>query len=307
MHERKPGPKNSHAAKAEHISVMTKEALKLLDLKDADMVVDATLGLGGHSEAILKEKKAIVLALDADPVAVEAARERLKRFGERIAIINANFGDLAQVLKKEGIEKIDKALFDLGWNRTQLGDGRGFSFLTDEPLSMSYGARPASGFTATEILNTWKEGVIADVLFGYGEETYARRIAKAIVERREIEPFATTIELVEVIRDAVPARYRHGRLHFATKSFQALRIAVNDELGVIEKGIHGAWEHLSSGGRVVVITFHSIEDRLVKRMFAALAKKDGMLVIKKPLAASREESIRNPSARSAKIRAIQKK
>jgi 16S rRNA (cytosine1402-N4)-methyltransferase len=172
---------------------------------------------------------------------------------------------------------------------------------------MSYGERPRSGFTAAEILNTWSEKVLADALFGYGEERYARRIAKAIVERREVEPYKTTIELVETIKDAVPAAYRRGRLHPATRSFQALRIAVNDELGAIEQGLTAAWQHLSPGGRVVVITFHSIEDRGVKRMFQAWAKAgQGSLLVKKPLIATQAEIKRNPPSRSAKMRAIEK-
>lgn len=312
FHERKPGPaqkgkvSSQDPAHTGHVSVMVEEALNFLDPSKGEVVVDATLGMGGHSEAILKAGDARLIALDADDEAVVVGQERLKRYGSRVAIIHANFGDIEKVLRKAGVEKIDKALFDLGWNREQLGSGRGFSFLRDEPLLMSYGKKPASGFTAAEILNTWEEKVIADVLFGYGEERFARPIAKAIVARREIKPFETTIELVEVIRDAVPGSYRHGRLHPATKSFQALRIAVNDELGVIEKGIAGAWEMLRPGGRLVVITFHSIEDRLVKKTFVALAKKDGKLLVKKPLTPDRSEIIHNPSARSAKMRAIEK-
>ena len=298
-HERGSGP-------GSHVSVMVKEALTLLDLHKGQLVVDATLGMGGHSEALLKAADIKLIALDADASATRSGEERLKRFGKRVAIINANFGDLEKVLTHEGVEHIDKIIFDLGWNREQLASGRGFSFLRDEPLLMSYGEKPASGFTAADILNTWEEKVIADVLFGYGEERYARRIAKAIIARRDIKPFETTFELVEVIRDAVPAHYRHGRLHVATKSFQALRIAVNDELGAIEKGMRGAWKMLSPGGRAVIISFHSIEDRLIKKTFAALAKKDGRLLVKKPLVPTQSEIMNNPSARSAKMRAIEK-
>jgi 16S rRNA (cytosine1402-N4)-methyltransferase len=285
---------------------MVEEALRLLDPKKGETVVDATLGMGGHTEAILTRSEARVIAFDADKDAVAAGQERLKRFSKRLALLNANFRDIEEVLRREGVESVDKTLFDLGWNREQLASGRGFSFLRDEPLLMSYGKKPASGFTAAEILNTWEEKVIADVLYGYGEEAFSRRIAKAIVERRRIKPFETTIELVETIRDAVPAKYRHSRLHPATKSFQALRVAVNDELGVIKDGIAGAWRLLKPGGRIVVITFHSIEDRLVKQTFAVLAKNGGRLLVKKPLAAERSEIIRNPSARSAKMRAIEK-
>ncbi len=189
---------------------------------------------------------------------------------------------------------------------TQLASGRGFSFMHDEPLLMSYGDAPASGFTAREIVNTWDEGVIADALYGYGEERYARPIAKAIVARRQLQPIETTLELVEIIRDAVPGSYRHGRLNPATRTFQGLRIAVNDELGSLQMGLKAAWGHLSPGGRIAVITFHSIEDRAVKRLFADLAREGGRLLVKKPLVASREEVAANPPSRSAKLRLIEK-
>jgi 16S rRNA (cytosine1402-N4)-methyltransferase len=285
---------------------MAEQAIKFLDLKKGDVVVDGTLGMGGHSEAILKTEHVALIAIDADPEAVKAGTEKLKKYGERAHIVEGNFRDLAHLLKKEGVAKVDKVLLDLGWNMTQLSSGRGFSFMRDEPLNMSYGPRPASGFTAAEILNNWEEKVIADVLYGYGEERYARKIAKAIVERRATKAFETTIELVETIRDAVPPSYRHGRINPATRSFQALRIAVNDELGSIEKGVTAAWDHLQVNGRLIVITFHSIEDRLVKQMFANYAKHGGKLLVKKPLVPEQSEMSRNPSARSAKMRAIEK-
>jgi 16S rRNA (cytosine1402-N4)-methyltransferase len=181
----------------------------------------------------------------------------------------------------------------------------------DEPLVMSYGTRPRSGFTAAEILNGWSEKTLADVFFGYGEERYARRIAAAVVARRALKPFETTMELNEVVRDAVPAAYRRGsasrRIHPATKTFQALRIAVNDELGALDSGVRAAWHALACGGRIAVITFHSIEDRAVKRLFAAFVKKgEGKLVYKKPLTPSAEEIKSNHASRSAKLRAIEK-
>ncbi|HVV15415.1 MAG TPA: 16S rRNA (cytosine(1402)-N(4))-methyltransferase RsmH [Candidatus Paceibacterota bacterium] len=300
-HERKPEPVHGHA------SVLLSETLALLDLKKGELVLDATAGRGGHSEAILRAAPNCLIAMDADPESVAATRERLKNFGERALVVEANFRDAAAVLKREHIKAVDKALFDLGWNMSQLASGRGFSFMHDEPLSMSYGPQPASGFTAAEILNNWSEKVLADVIFGYGEERYARPIARAIAARRDIEPIKTTHELVEIIRDAVPARARRGRINPATKTFQALRIAVNDELGSIEKGVRGAWRHLSPGGRIAVISFHSIEDRAVKNLLRALAREEGgKLITKKPLVASREEALANPSARSAKLRAIEK-
>ncbi len=285
-----------------HVSVLQKEVVELLAPKKGEVVVDATYGAGGHSKALAAEAKIQLISIDADKVVVAANEGK---------VIEGNFSNLDSILKKEGVSKIDKIVFDLGWNKGQLADGRGFSFMSDEPLNMSYGSKPASGFTAAEVVNTWSEKVLADVFFGYGEERYARRIAKAIVERRALKPIETTIELVEIIRDAVPAAYRHGRINPATRSFQALRIAVNDELKAVEKGIASAWKHLNVGGRVAVITFHSIEDRVVKRAFAELAKKtngrqEGKLIVKKPVVPSKAEMSRNPSARSAKLRVIEK-
>ena len=275
--------------KQAHVSVMIGEVLSALAVKDGEVVVDATYGRGGHSSALKKEAKIKLIALDADPAA---------------GVIEANFADLGKVL---GAQKADKVLFDLGWNMTQLSSGRGFSFMYDEPLNMSYAVKPRSGFTAAEALNEWSEETLADVLFGYGEERYARRIAKAIAARRKVQPFETTRELVEAVRDAVPAAYRRGRINPATKTFQALRIAVNDELGALKQGLSAAWEKLTPGGRIAVITFHSIEDRIVKRYFAALAKEgSGKLLYKKPLTPSAGEVKSNPASRSAKLRAIER-
>ena len=287
--------KLSHKLDTKHVSVMPHEVVRALDVKSGEVVVDATYGQGGHSALLKKEAKIKLIALDADPAA-------------GAGVINANFGDLATVAEDLGVTSIDKALFDLGWNRGQLSMGRGFSFMTDEPLVMSYGPAPRSGFTAAEILNTFKETALADIFFGYGEERYARRIASAVVERRVVKTFETTLELVEVIKDAVPAAYRRGRLHPATRTFQGLRIAVNDELGVIEQGIAAAWQLLAPGGRIAVITFHSIEDRVVKRLFAHWAKagKDARLLYKKPLIPGNAEVKANPASRSAKLRAIEK-
>jgi 16S rRNA (cytosine1402-N4)-methyltransferase len=289
-----------------HVSVMPKETLEFLDIKKGDVVLDATAGLGGHSEMLLEAGAGFVVALDADPLAVEAARTRLSRFGSRAVVIESNFRDISAALEGAGIPKINKALFDLGWNSTQLLQGRGFSFMGDEPLNMSYGKVPASGFTAAQIVNTWSEEVLADVFFGYGEERYARRIAKNIVGARDTKPFETTAQLVAVINASVPVSYRKGRLNPATRSFQALRIAVNDELGSIEKGISSAWNMLEDRGRIAVISFHSIEDRAVKRLFAGYAKNGGTLVVKRPLVPTQEEIAANPRARSAKLRVIEK-
>jgi 16S rRNA (cytosine1402-N4)-methyltransferase len=303
LHEAAQG----HAGAQKHESVLTAEVLHNLDVKSGEVVLDATAGQGGHSFAILSHcPEARVIALDADPAAVEMATKRLAKFKTSASVVESNFEHLEKALRKEGIKEVNKALFDLGWNSGQLDGGKGFSFQVDEELNMSYGKKPASGFTAQEVLNEWEEKTLADVLYGYGEERYARRIAKAIVERRKLVPIKTTIELSELVRDAVPPAYRHGRIHPATKTFQALRIAVNDELGVIERGLEAAWKHLAHGGRIAVISFHSTEDRVVKQQFLKLVKHGGKLITKKPIAPGRSEISSNPRARSAKLRVIEK-
>ncbi len=302
-HEQKP---EQRLIESSHQTVFPFEAVALLALKKGDLVLDATAGQGGHSERILKAAPVSLIALDADPQAVRDTRKRLSRFGDRVRVVEANFGDLSAVLKKLNESTIDKALFDLGWNRGQLFSGRGFSFLRDEPLNMSYGRHPASGFTVAEALNMWSEKTLADVFFGYGEERYARRIAKKIVETRTKEPFVLTNQLVEVIVGAVPPAYRRGRIHPATRTFQALRIAVNDEMGVLNRGLQSAWKHMHPGGRIAVITFHSVEDRAVKKLFQTFSMQGGKRIAKKPLVPAKEELEANPSARSAKMRVIEK-
>jgi 16S rRNA (cytosine1402-N4)-methyltransferase len=293
-------------ARTTHESVLVSEVLEALQVTPNDVVFDATSGLGGHSEALLNAGAKKVISFDADPAAVAQSRARLSKFKDRSKVVEANFRDAGVLLP--GIEKnVNKALFDLGWNMTQLSSGRGFSFLTDDELNMSYGVNPASGFSAKEIVNTWKEKVLADVLYGYGEEQYARRIAKAIVEAREEHPITTSGELAEVIKSSVPPTYRRGKIHPATKSFQALRIATNDEFGSIDKGLRSTLELLPVGGRVAVITFHSSEDRVVKKIFNEWVKqKRAKLLYKKPKVATKEEIKNNPSSRSAKLRAIEK-
>jgi 16S rRNA (cytosine1402-N4)-methyltransferase len=270
---------------------MPQEVLAALAVQKGDVVVDATYGQGGHSKLLAKAARIKLVSIDADPAA---------------KVITGNFGDLEEIAAQLGIKEVNKVLFDLGWNRGQLSAGRGFSFMHDEPLVMSYGERPRSGFVAAEILNSFTEKALADIFFGYGEERYARRIAAAVVARRKLKAYETTLEFVETIKDAVPAAYRRGRLHPATKSFQALRVAVNDELGVIEQGLRAAWGMLACDGRIAVITFHSIEDRLVKRLFLEFKKGGGALLYKKPLVPTPAEVKENPASRSAKLRAITK-
>jgi len=310
------GPSEASATEGKHRTVLLHEAVEGLAIQKNDVVVDATLGGAGHARAIAEKlgAKGIFVGFDLDSDAIKRTEEALKPFsakatkGARTILVQANFRNLAVEIPKLGLTHIDKVLFDLGWSSYQLDAGRGFSFLSDEPLSMTY-ANPAEAgaLTAEKVVNEWAEQSIADVIWGWGEERYSRRIAKAIVEHRAQTPFRTSAELAEVIKAAVPTAYRYGRIHPATRTFQALRIAVNDELGALKEGLRGAWGLLAEGGRIAVVSFHSIEDRLVKQTFLAWEKEgEGERVTKKPLVPSQEELLRNPRARSAKLRVIQK-
>lgn len=279
-------------------------------MQPTDTVVDATLGGAGHARELTARlsAKGRFIGFDLDADAIERAREALRGASCAVELVQGNFRDIAGELAARGVHSLDKALFDLGWSSYQLGAGRGFSFLSDEPLRMTYAKDPGPAIlTAERIVNEWGESSLADVFYGWGGERYSRRIARAIVERRARKPFTTARELADVVKAAVPAAYRYGRLHPATKVFQALRIAVNDEMGALESGIRGAWSILAPRGRIAVITFHSIEDRFVKNTFAEWEKRgEGKRLFKKPLPPGREEISRNPRARSAKLRVIEK-
>lgn len=292
----------------QHRSVLLHEAVSALAISPKDIVVDATLGGSGHAKEIVSKlgPGGLFVGFDLDSDAVGRAEAALRGCAPRVELINANFRNIKGELRERGIERIDKALFDLGWSSDQLEAGRGFSFLSDEPLLMTYSKAP-NALTAATIVNEWSETSIADVLFGWGQERYSRRIAKRIVERRAEKPFATARELAECIREAVPSAYRRGRIHPATKTFQALRIAVNDELGSLADGLRSALEMLPAGGRIAVITFHSIEDRLVKGKFLEWERaREGRRNQKKPIIPVREEIAHNQRARSAKLRVFEK-
>jgi 16S rRNA (cytosine1402-N4)-methyltransferase len=290
-----------------HRSVLLHEAIEGLAVRPDDVVIDGTLGGAGHARAAAERlgKDGTFIGFDLDTDAILRAQEALADAAPRIVLVQSNFRHLKRELAERGITHIDKALFDLGWSSYQLSVGRGFSFLRDEPLAMTY-AKEGAPYTAATIVNEWEESSIADVIFGWGEERYARRIARAIVERRAERPFETTGELVDVIKAAVPARYRHGGLHPATRTFQALRIAVNDELGALTEALNAAWELLAPGGRIAVITFHSLEDRIVKQTFLRFADNGGERITRKPIVPSTEELAENPRARSAKLRVIRR-
>ena len=294
-----------------HQTVLLHEAIEELSIKPADTVVDATLGGAGHAREIvdLLDEKGTFIGFDLDEDAIVRAQVALADVKPRTFLIESNFRNIERELGERGIITIDKALYDLGWSAYQLSAGRGFSFLKDEPLLMTYGkGNEKSGLTAATIVNEWGEESIADIIFGWGEERYSRRIAHVIVERRRVQPFSQATDLAEAIKSAVPAAYRHGRLHPATKTFQALRIAVNDELGALKESLAGAWKLLAPSGRIAVITFHSIEDRIVKELFLEFERSgEGTRITRSPKKPSREEIVSNPRSRSAKLRVIEKK
>jgi 16S rRNA (cytosine1402-N4)-methyltransferase len=290
-----------------HRSVLLHEAIDALNLGTGKTVVDATLGGAGHAKEIITKlgKSGTLVGFDADIEAIERSRTELADAEPKTFFVHSNFALLEEKLLELGIARVDAVLFDLGWSGYQLSAGRGFSFRSDEPLRMTYDA--AHSLTAETIVNEWEQQSLADVIYGWGEERYARRIAKAIVMARENAPIRTSRQLADIILSAVPQAYRRGRLHPATKTFQALRIAVNDELGALDKGLTAAWSLLMRGGRIAVISFHSLEDRDVKRRFLEWEKAgEGRRITKKPVPASFEECKENPRARSAKLRVIEK-
>ncbi len=283
-----------------HEPVMVAEVLRFLTPGPGKLIVDATVGTGGHAEAIL-ERGARLIGIDRDPSALDLARRRLARFEGRCRLVQGNFRDLEGILAGLDAGPVDGVLFDLGVSSAQLGDaGRGFSFLKEGPLDMRMD--PSQPLTAHEIVNRWPEWEIARILREYGEERYARRIARAIVRARPIE---TTTELAEVVARCYPPG-RH-RIHPATRTFQALRIAVNDELSALREGLLAAIRALRPGGTVVTISFHSLEDRIVKRTLRQRwIAGEVEILTKKPLVPSAEEVARNPRARSAKLRAARR-
>lgn len=291
-----------------HTTVLLHEAVDALALSPQATVVDATLGSGGHAGEILGrlQKGGMYIGIDADQTAIDAVT--LPKTEARVELQHDNFCHIKEILGSLHIEEVDGILADLGWRMEQFSDGgKGFSFRNDEPLFMTFGDPDSYSFTARDIINEWDEHVIADIIYGYAEERFARRIAKGVVEARKQTPIETTFQLVEVIEQSLPAIAKRGKTHPATKTFQALRIAVNDELGVLESFLKDSFSVLKPGGRIAIITFHSIEDRVVKHSFRELKTAGvGQLITKKPLAPSREEIISNPRARSAKLRVIEK-
>ncbi len=286
-----------------HLSVLLAQSLEYLAIRPDGIYVDATFGAGGHSRAILQRLSGgRLIAIDADPEAVDRARAIDDR---AFTFVPANFSELRRVLDECGIELVDGVLFDLGVSSMQLDDAqRGFSFRESAPLDMRM--NPYTGRSAYDILATASERELADIFFNYGEERAARRIAHAIVERRnEGRLPKTTVELAAMISGVVHRPGRRERIHPATRVFQALRIAVNDELGVLREGLNAAIGRLCTAGRVVAISFHSLEDRIVKQTFRGDERLD--ILTKKPVVPDEAEMAENPRARSSKLRAAQRK
>jgi 16S rRNA (cytosine1402-N4)-methyltransferase len=299
-----------------HVPVLLQPTIELLNIQGGETVVDATLGLAGHAREVgrLIGKQGTLIGFDADAGLLAKAQKNLESVECQKIFINSNFRHIKTSLDERGIGAVDKVLFDLGLNSEQFeNSGRGFTFQKDEPLLMTLTNEITEDtLTAREIVNTWDEENIADIIYGYGEEKMSRRIARAIVEAREKKAIETTFDLVEIIRQAIPVSYtknlsagRKGKIHFATKTFQALRIVVNDEIGALQDGLNGAWEKLGHGGRVAVLSFHSLEARIVKNFFRTkVSSGEGKLINKKVIIPEREEILANPRSRSAQLRVI---
>ena len=305
-----------------HVSVLLEECIQGLNIKPEGIYVDGTLGGAGHSSRIAaKLTTGTLIGIDRDEVALAAAGERLAQFGDRVKLVHSNFCELDSVLEELEIPGVDGILLDLGVSSPQLDDGsRGFSYMVDAPLDMRMDATDA--LNAYTVVNTWPYEELKRILFEYGEERYAPQIASSICKRREQAPIETTLELVEVIRSAMPAAALREKQHPAKRSFQAIRIAVNDELNSVARVMEAAIPRLNPGGRLAVITFHSLEDRIVKNAMAAAAKgctcppsfpvcvcgkkPKVKLITRKPIVSGEEELERNPRARSAKLRICEK-
>lgn len=290
--------------KRPHVPVLLNETIGALGLGPGENVVDCTVGAGGHAAALLERNApdGKLLGFDLDEAALETARRNLVRYGSRAMLVRESYKNVRRVLQTLSFGPIQAALLDLGYSSIEIDDpARGFSFRFDGPLDMRYDEK--QDVSAASIVNGWNEDDIARIIAEYGEERFARRIAQAIVRTRRREKIMGTLQLVDVIANAVPAAYRRGRLHFATRTFQALRIATNDELGNLKAVLPELLAALAPGGRLAVISFHSLEDRIVKRFFQEEERKGTVAVkTKRPLIAGDEEVAVNPRARSAKLR-----
>ena len=306
-----------------HVSVLLDECIESLNIKPDGVYVDCTMGGAGHSKEIVKRlsSKGLFIGFDQDKNAIETAKERLKDYSDRVRFIHSNFENIKEELEKIGVYKIDGVLADLGVSSHQLDEkDRGFSYMQDAPLDMRMDVR--KDFSAYDVVNTYSEEELARIIKEYGEDNWAKRIAKFIVEKREEKEIETTGELVDIIKSAIPKKARIDGPHPAKRTFQAIRIEVNNELSVINKMIQDAVSIMDKGGRICIITFHSLEDRIVKNELEELAldcvcpphflmcqcdKKSLVKVItRKPILPSEEEINENPRSRSAKLRVAER-
>lgn len=287
-----------------HVPVLLDEVVHWLRPKQNGKFIDGTVGQGGHAEAILERTlpDGHLLAIDRDPMNLAVAKKRLARFGKRVDFLHASYSETASKAYDLGFDQVDGILLDLGFSSAHIEDPtRGFSFQSEGPLDMRYD--PTKGVTAEEIVATWSEGELAKIFRVYGEEEHAREIAEVIVSHRQQESIKTTLQLAELVASVIK---RHGKTHPATRVFQALRIAVNDELGQLERALPSLVSLLKPGGRLAVISFHSLEDRVVKHFFASENGKTLHVLTKHVVVPSDEERRRNPRARSAKLRVAEK-
>ena len=305
-----------------HYSVLLNECIDALNIRPDGIYVDGTLGMGGHSEQIARRlTTGRLIAIDRDETALKRAGERLAPYADRITFVHGNFRDLPRLLRENGVERADGMLFDLGVSSPQLDEAeRGFSYMADAPLDMRMDT--SESLTAWFVVNKWPEEKLKRILYDFGEERYAPRIASAICAQRAHNPIDTTQELVEIIKSAMPAAALREKQHPAKRSFQAIRIAVNDELGSVSELLENATEYLNKGGRLAVISFHSLEDRIVKNSIAS--RENGCTcprefpvcicgfrqtlkaVSRKPILPSEQERAENPRSRSAKLRVAER-
>ena len=305
-----------------HYPVLLEESIKYLNIKEDGIYVDGTFGMGGHSSQILKKlTRGRLIGIDKDSFAIKNGEEKFASYSDRLILVHDDFGNVCGILDSLGIEKVDGMLFDLGVSSPQLDDDfRGFSYMQDAPLDMRMDTDGI--LSAYDIVNTWSAAELSSVLWKFGEERYSRLIADAIAAKRESAPVKTTLELVDIIKSALPSAALREKQHPAKRTFQALRIAVNDELGSVQKMIASAPDRLKIGGRICVISFHSLEDRIVKQGIASREngctcprdlpvcvcgfKQTLKSVTKKPIVPSEKELLENPRSRSAKLRVAEK-
>ena len=305
-----------------HISVLFDETLDSLNIKDGGVYVDGTLGGGCHSRGILERAKNVrLIGIDRDIEAIGAASERLSEFGENVTLVNNNFSNIKQILNELNVDKIDGAVLDLGVSSYQLDNAkRGFSYMHDARLDMRM--NPSDELSAYEVVNSYNEEELTKIFYEYGEEKWSKRVAEFIVEKRKIKPVETTLELVDIIKAAIPKKVRVEGSHPAKRIFQAIRIEVNNELGILKQTVSDIVDVLKPGGRISVITFHSLEDRIIKKAFLDLAmgcvcpksfpvcvcnrQPIVKIISKKPILPTSKEENENPRSKSAKLRVAEK-